>query len=126
MSHQDMEMQFADPDWQPTSSRPGRSLGEQALAVPVEIMHAPAQNPQADEQPAMRLWTPGPAQTQPWTIQPTSADASSGTGQRQQLHQPPRAPVRLTSRRQRWLLGLLARVALVVIWFTSPLVTRAF
>src|SRR5437764_12390529 len=88
MSHQDMEMQFADPDWQPASSRPGRSPGEQALAV--------------------------------------RAAASSGTGQRQQLHQPPPAPVRLTSRRQRWLLGLLTRVALVVIWFTTPLVTRAF
>jgi|SRR5437588_5594330 len=126
MSHQDMEMQFADPDWQPAPSRPGRSPGEQALAVPVEIMHTPVPNPQADEQSARRLWAPGSGQTQPWTIQPTSADASSGTGQRQQLHQQPPAPVRLTSRRQRWLLGLLARVALVVIWFTTPLVTRAF
>ena len=120
-------MQFADPDWQPASSRPGRSPGEQALAVPVEITHAPAPSPQADEQPAMRLWTPGPGQTPPWPIPSSSADASSGTGQRQQLHQPPPpAPVRLTSRRQRWLLGLLARVAVVVIWVTTPLVTRAF
>ena len=126
MSNQDMEMQFADPDWQPASARPGRFPGEQALAVPVEITHAPAPSPQADEQPAMRLWTPGPGQTPSWTIQPTSADASSGTGQRQQMHQPPPAPVRLKSRRQRWLLGLLARVAVVVIWVTTPLVTRAF
>jgi hypothetical protein len=126
MSNQDMEMQFADPDWQPASARPGRFPGEQALAVPVEITHAPAPSPQADEQPAMRLWTPGPGQTPPWPIQSTSADASSGTGQRQQLHQPPPAPVRPKSRRQRWLLGLLARVALVVIWVTTPLVTRAF
>jgi hypothetical protein len=89
MSHQDMEMQFADPDWQPASARPGQTL--------------------------------------PWTIQPTSADASSGTGQRQQMRQKqPSAPVRLKSRRQRWLLGLLTRVALVVIWVTTPLVTRAF
>src|SRR5438067_6606842 len=42
------------------------------------------------------------------------------------MHQQQPVPVRLKSRRQRWLLGLLARVALVVIWFTSPLVTRAF
>ncbi len=126
MSNQDMEMQFADPDWQPASARPGRSPGEQALAVPVEITHAPAPSRQANEQPAMRLWT-GPGQTPSWTIQPTSADASSGTGQRQQLHQQqPPAPVRLKSWRQRWLLGLLARVAVVVIWVTTPLVTRAF
>jgi len=125
MSYQDMEMQFADPDWQPASARPGRSPSEPALALPVEITHAPDPGHQADEQPNMRLWTPGPAQTPPRTIQPTSADASSRTGQRQHLHQPS-APVRPTSRRQRWLLGLLARVALVVIWVTTPLVTRAF
>lgn len=126
MSHQDMDMQFADPDWQPASARPGRSPGEPALAVPVEIKHAPDPSPQADEQPAMRLWTPGPGQTPPRPIQPTGADASSRTGQRQQMHQQQPAPVRLTSRRQRWLLGLLARVALAVIWVTTPLVTRAF
>ena len=127
MSHQDMEMQFADPDWQPASGRPGRSPGEQALAVPVEITHAPDPSLQADEQPARRLWTPGPGQTPLWPIQPTNADASSGTGQRQLMHQKqPPAPVRLKSRRQRWLLGLLARVALVVVWVTTALVTRAF
>ena len=126
MSDQDMEMQFADPDWQPASSRPGRSPGEQALAVPVEIKPAPAPNPQADEQLAMGLWTPVPGQVPPRPVQPTGADASSGTGQRQQMPQQPPAPVLLKSRRQRWLLGLLARVALVVIWFTTPLVTRAF
>lgn len=127
MSYQDMEMQFADPDWQPVSARPGRSPDEQALVVPVEIKHAPDPSPQADEQQAMRLLTTGPRQTSPWTIQTTSADASGGTGQRQQMHQKqPPAPVRLKSRRQRWLLGLLARLGLVVIWVTTPLVTRAF
>src|SRR6266849_6735696 len=75
MSHQGMEMQFADPDWQPASSRPGRSPGEQALAVPVEIKHALAPSPQASEEPAMRLWTPGPGQTPPWPIQSSSADS---------------------------------------------------
>ncbi len=124
MSNQDMEMQFADPDWQPASARPGRSPGEQSFSVPVEIKNAPDPSSQADEQPAMRIWTPGPGQTPPWATPSTSADAISGTGQIQQK-QPP-APVRLKSRRQRWLLGLLARVALVVIWFTTPLVTRAF
>ena len=124
MSDQDMEMQFADPDWQPASSPPGRSPHEQALSVLVEIKHAPDPSPQADEQPAMRIWTPGPGQTPPWTIQSTSADSVSGTGQIQQM-QPP-APVRLKSRRRRWLLPLVARVALVVIWFTTPLVNRAF
>ncbi|HEV2580732.1 MAG TPA: hypothetical protein VGT44_07750 [Ktedonobacteraceae bacterium] len=126
MSDQDMEMQFADPDWQPASARPGRYPGEQARAVPFEIKHAPASNPQADGQPATRLWTSGPGQTPPWTIQPTSADASRGTGQRQKKHQQQPAPARLKSRQQRWLLGLLARVAVVVIWVTTPLVTRAF
>ena len=118
MSHQDMEMQFADPDWQPASSRPGRTPGEQALAVPVEIT-------QASEQPAMRLWTPG--QTPRLPIQSSSADSISVPGQIQQMPQiQPPAPVRLKSRRQRWLLGLLARIAVVVIWVTTPLVTRAF
>ena len=126
MSNQDMEMQFADPDWQPASSQPGRSPGEPALAVPVEIKHAPDPSPQVDEQPAMGPWSPGPEQTPPWTIRPTHADASSGRGQRQQMHQQQPAPVRSKSRRQQWLLGLLARVALVVIWVTTPLVTRAF
>ncbi len=160
MSDQDMEMQFADPDWQPASSRQGRSPGEQALAVPVEIKNAPAprkptdqsgsvdtgnrdkagaygdysqgyqaasSNDQHYEAPAMRIWTPGPGQTPPWTIQSTSADSSSGTGQIQQMHQKQLpAPVRLKSRRRRGLLVLVARVALVVIWFTTPLVTRAF
>ena len=41
MSDQDMEMQFADPDWQPASSRQGRSPHEQSLSVPVEIINAP-------------------------------------------------------------------------------------
>ena len=159
MSDQDMEMQFADPDWQPASSRQGRSPREQALPVPVQIKNAPDPGQQTDqsgsvdtrnrdkagadgdynqgyraasshdhhsEQPAMRIWTPGPGQT-PWTIQSTSADASSGTAQIQQMHQKQLpAPVRLKSRRRRPLLALLARVAFVVIWFTTPLVTRAF
>ncbi len=113
MRDQDMEMQFADPDWQPASSRQGRSPGEQALAVPVEIKNAP--DPRK------------PTETPPWTIQSTSADSSSGTGQIQQMHQKQLpAPVRLKSRRRRGLLVLVARVALVVIWFTTPLVTRAF
>lgn len=160
MSDQDMEMQFADPDWQPASSRQGRSPREQALSVPVEIINAPdprqqtdrsgsvdtrnrdkagasgdysqgyraaSSNEHHDEQPAMRIWTPGPGQTPPWTIQSTSADSSSGTDQIQQMHQKqPPVPLRLKSRRRRWLLALVARVALVVIWFTTPLVTRAF
>ena len=124
MSHQDMEMQFADPDWKPASARPRRSPGEQALPVPVGITQVPDPISQADEQPAMHLWTSGPRQTPRLPIQPTGAGASSGKAQRQQIHQP--AQVRHTSRRQRWLLGLLARVALVVIWFSTPLVTRAF
>ena len=125
MSQQDMEMQFADPDWQPASSRPGRSPGEQARAAPVEIKPAPDAGPQADEQPAMPLWTTGPEQTPPWTL-PAAADVGGGTGRRQRIRQPSPAPVRLTHRRQRWLLGLLARVGLVVVWVTTPLVTRAF
>ena len=90
MSHQDMEMQFADPDWQPASSR------------------TPASSLQAVKQPSTFLGT---------------ADA----GQKQQRHQPhPHAQVPHKSRRQRWLLGFLTRVALVVVWFTTPLITRAF
>jgi hypothetical protein len=160
MSDQDMKMQFADPDWQPASSRQGRSPREQSLSVPVEIINAPdprkptdqsgsvdtrtgdktgasgdysqgyraaSSNDHHDEQPAMRIWTPGPGQTPPLTIQSTSADSSSGTGQIQQMHQKqPPAPLRLKSRRQRLLLALFARVALLVIWFTTPLVNRAF
>ncbi len=79
---------------------------------------------QAYEQPAMRIWTPGPGQTPPWTIQSTSADSISGTGQIQQMLQPPPAPLQLKSRRR--LLALLARVTLLVIWSTTPLVNRAF
>ena len=122
-----MEMQFADPDWQPASSRLGRSPSEQALSVPVEIKNAPDPSPQASEQPIMRIWTPGSGQTPPWTIQSTSADSISGTGQIQQMRQKrPPAPVQLKSRQPRWLLALVARVALVVIWLTTPLITRAF
>ena len=88
MSDQHMEMQFADPDWQPASSRLGRSPSEQALFGPVEIKNAPDPRPQASKQPP--------------------------------------APVRLRSRRTRRLLALVARVALLVIWLTTPLVTRAF
>src|SRR5438270_104891 len=74
MSHQDMEMQFADPDWQPASAWPGRSPVEQALAVPVEIKPAPAPNPQADEQLARGLWTPVPGPVPPRAVQPTGDD----------------------------------------------------
>jgi len=126
MSHQDLEMLFADPEWQPASARSGRPPGEQARAAPVEITQTPAPIPQADEQPAMPPLTPGPGQTPRLPIQPTIAAASSGTGQRQQMHQQSPAPVRLTSQRQRWLLGFLARIALAVIWISTPLVTRAF
>jgi hypothetical protein len=155
MNDLEMEMQFADPDWQPASSRPGPSPREQALAASVEIKNAPDPRQQAGQtssvdirdrdkagaygdysqgyqaasssdhhlkQAAMPIWTPGSGQTPSWPIPPTSAEASSGTGQNQQ--QP--APVQLKSRRQRELLGLLARVALVVVWLTTPLVTRAF
>ena len=159
MSDQNMEMQFADPDWQPASSRQGHSPREQALSVPVQIINAPDPGQQTDqsgsvdtrngdkagavgdynqgyraasshdhhdEQPAMRSWTPGPGQT-PGAIQSTSADARSGTAQIQQMPQKQLpAPVRLKRQRRRRLLALLARVALVVIWFTTPLVTRAF
>lgn len=133
MSDQDMEMQFADPDWQPASSRQGRSPHEQSLSVPVGIINAPdprkptnqsgasgdysqgyraaSSNDHHYEQPAMPIWTPGPGQTQ----------------QMHQMHQKqPPAPLRLKSRRQRLLLALFARVALLVIWFTTPLVNRAF
>jgi hypothetical protein len=41
MSDQDMEMQFADPDWQPASSRQSLSPREQSLTIPVEIKNAP-------------------------------------------------------------------------------------
>src|SRR5215469_4709935 len=126
MSHQDLEMLFADPEWQPASVRSGRPPGVQARAVPVEITQAPAPSPQADEQLAMPHWTPEPGQTTRLPILPTIAAAKSGTGQRQQMHQQSPAPVRLTSQRQRWLLGFLVRVALAVIWITTPLVTRSF
>ena len=160
MSDQDMKMQFADPDWQPVSSRPGRSPGEPALAVPIEIKNAPdprkptdqsgsvdtrnsdkggayadysqgyqaaSSNDPHSEQQATHSWTSGPGQTSPGTVQSTGADSSSGTGQIQQIHQKqPSAPSRLKSRRQRQLPALFARVALLVIWFTTPLVDRAF
>jgi len=45
MNDLEMEMQFADPDWQPASARPGRAPGEQALALPVEITHTPDPGP---------------------------------------------------------------------------------
>ena len=159
MSDQDMEMQFADPDWQPASSQQGRSVREQSLSVSVEIKHAPdprkptdqsgsvdtrnsdkagadgdyrqgyraaSSNDHHSEQPTMRIWTPGPGQT-PWTIPSTSADSSSGTGQLQQIHQKqPSAPLRLKSRRQRQRPAFFVRVALVVIWFMTPLINRAF
>ncbi len=80
---------------------------------------------QAYEQPTTRIWTPGPGKTPPWPIQSTSADFISGTGQIQQMHQKqPPAPSRPRSRRRP--LALLARVALVAIWFTTPLISRAF
>ena len=113
----EQEMQFADPDWQPRQSGAAQTVsppgGEGASTFP------PAQY----EQPAMRIWTPEPVQTSPWTI--PSTDSISGTGQVQQMQQKqPPAPARHKS--QRRLLGLLSRIALVVIWFTTPLVNRAF
>lgn len=121
MSQQEMEMQFADPDWQPASAR-NSPPGEQTYAVPVEIKQVPA--PQAGTQPATRLWTPGPGQTPP--TRSAGADVNSGTGQKHHKRQQQPKPAQYKSRQQRWLLGLLARIAVVVIWATTPLVTRAF
>jgi hypothetical protein len=159
MSDQDMEMQFADPDWQPGLSRPGSSARKQSLSIPVEIKDAPDSQQQIDEpgsatirdrdkanaygdysqgyqaapandrhheQPGMPIWTPSPGQTPPWTIPSIGADSSSGAGKGQQTQKQQSSPKRVKSRRQRWLPGLLARVALVVMWVSTPLVTRAF
>lgn len=81
MSDQGMEMQFADPDWQPASSQ---------------------------------------------IIQPTSRDSNSETGQRARIRRHRSTPLQFESRRQRQLLFVVARVASVVVWFTTPLITRAF
>ena len=43
MSDQDMEMQFADPDWQPTSTRQSSYTREQPPYVPLDINDAPRQ-----------------------------------------------------------------------------------
>ncbi len=77
MGNQDMEMQFAEPDWQPASSRQGRSPHQLSLYV----------NDPHDEQTA---------------------------------------PEQLKSQRGWPLFALFSRVALAVIWFTTPFVNRAF
>lgn len=77
MSNQDMEMQFADPDWQPASSRQGQSLSQLSLYA-------------------------------------------------KDSHDGQTAPVQKKSQKGWPLFGLFSRVALVVLWFTTPLVNRAF
>jgi hypothetical protein len=151
MSDQNMEMQFANPDWQPASSGQGHSPHEQSLSAPVQIKNAPDpgkptdqsgrvdtsnrdkagasgddsqgyQTASPDEHSTTRIWTPGPGQTPLWSIQSTSE-----AGQRRRMSQKQRpAPARIRSRRGGQLLALFVRVALLVIWFTTPLVTRAF
>ena len=43
MSDQDMEMQFADPDWQPTATRQSSNAREQPPYVPLDVHDAPRQ-----------------------------------------------------------------------------------
>ena len=43
MSDQDMEMQFADPDWQPTSTRQSSNARQQPPYVPLDVHDAPRQ-----------------------------------------------------------------------------------
>ncbi len=43
MSDQDMEMQFADPDWQPTSTRQSSNAQEQPPYIPLDVHDAPRQ-----------------------------------------------------------------------------------
>ena len=118
MRDQDMEMQFADPDWQPGSSRQGRSHHEQALVVPVQIKNAP--------DPGQQTAQSGSADTRDGD----KAGAYGGYSQGYRAaplndpHDEP--PVRLKSRREGRLFALCARIALLVIWFTTPLVERAF
>lgn len=49
MSDQGMEMQFADPDWQPTQRPHSRPVREQPRPAPVEVDHFPDPHQQAEE-----------------------------------------------------------------------------
>jgi hypothetical protein len=49
MSDQDMEMQFADPDWQPAPTRQSRSTREQPPYVPVNANDSPGPRQQTDQ-----------------------------------------------------------------------------
>lgn len=147
-------MQFASPDWQPGSSRPGHSPDELSFSSSVQVKDAPdagklsdlsdnvdtspgdqasaysnnSQDYQAappDEQPITPGWAP--EQTRTWTPQSADKASSREAGRRQRHHQKQRpASVRTRSRKGGQLLALFVRVALLVIWFTTPLVTRAF
>ena len=48
MSDQGMEMQFADPDWQPAQSRPNPPVREQPRSIPVETDDFPDSQQQTD------------------------------------------------------------------------------
>lgn len=81
MSDQGMEMQFAEPDWQPASSQ---------------------------------------------TISSTGEESRRKTGQERQTHRRRTTSRRLENRSERQAVTSVARLALVVIWFATPLIARAF
>ncbi len=102
MSNQNMEMQFAEPDWQPARSQQGS----------VQITDAPDTDQQRD-----RFGSRGTG----------TRDKAGASGKRRQgeraasLHNH-----RSEHRKGGPLIALFVRVALMVVWITTPLVTRAF
>lgn len=112
MSNQNMEMQFADPDWQPARSQQGGSPHEQLFSGSVQITDAPDAGQQRDRS---------------GSVDTTSRDKAGATGKRRQGDRAASLDnQRSEHRRGGPLVALFVRVALIVVWVTTPLVTRAF
>jgi hypothetical protein len=114
MSNQDMEMQFADPDWQPASSR------QQLLSVSPENKNASDPQQQRDQS--------GSVDTRDGDKSGVYGDYSQGyqAAPSKSRHTKQSAPAQQKSQKGWPLFGLFTRVALVAMWAATPYVNRAF
>ena len=99
MSNQDMEMQFADPDWQPTQGRQSSPVREQPHSVPVEIDNFPESHRQNDQPDSMNAYNRDKAGD--YADYSRGYQGSSSQGDSQEAAQKPRQKTR---RRRRSLL----------------------
>ncbi len=114
MSDQGMEMQFADPDWQPAQKPHSRPVREQPLPAPVEIDHFPDPDRQSDQPASPDASNRDKAGAYAeYTRGYQGASSNTSKDREQQAAQKPQKKVRSRRSSLFWLVAAIILIALI-------------